>query len=324
MIIVSGGFGFIGSNLIKLLNAAGYDKILVIDDLTEGKKALNLANAQIYDFIDSQKFEKIMDESKTLEKTDVNHFFHLGAISATNEWNGSLVMNRNFEYSKKVLKFCNKNLINLTYASSASVYGRTTSTSYEDVSQLAPQTVYAYSKALFDRYAFNNNHIYDINVTGLRYFNVYGPGESHKIGMTSPVYMFYNQLMENEQCSVFGASLGYEKGDHTRDFIHVNDACKITKFFMNTNISGIFNVGTGNSTSFGQVADYVVKYTCETSENRIKYIDFPSSLKRHYQPFTCASIEKLRNIGYVNDFIDINDGIRRYINELVNEKNIYQ
>lgn len=320
MIIVSGGFGFIGSNLIRLLNDAGFDKIIVVDDLTDGKKALNLANARIYDFIDSYAFENLMDEKGALDSLEITHFFHLGAISATNEWNGTLVMNRNFEYSKKVLKYCVSRSINLTYASSASVYGRSHGPSCEDLSPISPQNVYAYSKALFDNYVFGFNRTYNINIVGLRYFNVFGPGEAHKIGMTSPVYMFHNQVMTKGKCSVFGAALGYEGGAHSRDFIHVEDACKITKFFMDQNVSGIFNVGTGVTTSFGDVAKFIVNYHGADVDVDIEFVDFPDSLKKYYQPYTCSNTDKLRKAGYVDDFIRIEDGITSYI-ETLNHQN---
>ncbi len=224
-------------------------------------------------------------------------------------------MSTNFEYSKALLHFCANNEIPLIYASSASVYGASKifKESPENESSL---NHYAESKLLFDNYYREHSKKINSQVAGLRYFNVYGPRENHKKEMYSVVYRFYHQVKENNEIKLFKASHGYENGEQRRDFIHVDDTINVKKWLMNSrDISGIFNVGTGLSRSFNDVAKNVIS---TLGEGKIKYIDFPDDLESQYQAFTEANMSLLRKSGFEQKFLSVEQGVESYIKWLKN------
>ncbi len=308
MIIVTGGAGFIGSNIVHGLNARGITDILVVDDLTDGRKCLNLNDARIYDYIDKDDFLERIQAGDEFGHIDA--VFHQGACSSTTEWNGRFVMSVNYEYSKALLAWCAARRIAFLYASSASVYGM--GPIFREAPEFErPLNMYAYSKHLFDGYLRSKRNDITSQVAGLRYFNVYGPREQHKDGMASVVFHFHNQINETGHVRLFEGSDDYAPGEQRRDFIHVNDIVSINLWLLdNPQISGIFNAGTGQARSFNDVANAVIDWCGKGS---IEYIPFPEQLKGRYQSFTEADIDALRAAGYKDEFMSVETGVTHYL-----------
>ncbi len=314
MIIVTGGAGFIGSNLIRLLNDHGYKDIILVDDLTNGYQIRNLTDLKLFDYIDKDSFINKLEEFK-----DIKAIFHLGACSATTEWNGKYLMENNYEYSKLLLNFSIKNNIQFIYASSASVYGLGLNGFDEKESCELPINAYAYSKLLFDQHV--RRQIKDLansQVVGLRYFNVYGPRENHKGDMASPMYHFSSQCINDNECRLFKGTDGFLDGEQKRDFIFVEDCNNIALWFLEQNdvsVNGIYNVGTGEARTFNDVAKNIIKWFEATHKvmPQQKFIEFPEHLKGSYQNFTEANINKLRTAGYKDKFTSLEDGISSYM-----------
>ncbi len=311
MIIVTGGAGFIGSNIVKALNERGQTNILVVDNLTNGRKMHNLADLDIADYMDRLDFIERVRNSADFGKVEA--VFHEGATSATIEWDGHFVMNNNYEYSKTLLHWCLQHNTKFLYASSASVYGAG-STFIEDRQYERPINMYAYSKFQFDQYVRRLRHEMQSQVVGFRYFNVYGPREQHKGTMSSTAFHFNNQILENGVAKLFAGCDGYGDGEQRRDFIYVGDAVKVNLWFLdNPEKGGIFNLGTGRSQSFNDMANAVIDWH---GRGKIEYIPFPDHLKGAYQSFTEADISALRVIGYDAPFLTVEEGVREYMGVL--------
>ncbi len=316
MIVVTGGAGFIGSNLIKGLNAQGCSDILVVDDLTDGKKFSNFAPYKIYDYQDCQDFlSKIKQRADFAEPIEA--IFHEGACSATTEWNGRYMMHNNYDYSKELLHYCLDKKIPFIYASSAAVYGAREV--FDDAArEQKPLNVYGYSKWQFDQYVLNLQARFTAPVVGLRYFNVFGPHEQHKRGMASVAFHLTNQLRLHNTVKLFVGSGGYGDGEQLRDFIYVDDVVKINLWFLNNAKaqSGIYNVGTGQARSFNDVARIL---THLHGSGEIEYILFPEKLKEFYQSFTQADISSLRRIGYDEKFTALEEALKHYYHWILQE-----
>ena len=312
MIIVTGGAGFIGSNLVKGLNERGREDILVVDDLEDGKKFRNLVDCEILDYIDKDDFiHKVSSGADLGDKVDV--IFHEGACSATTEWDGKYMMNNNYEYSKLLLHYCLENSAAYLYASSASVYGGGSVFS-ESRDHEAPLNVYGYSKFLFDQYVRRILPAAKSQVAGFRYFNVYGPREQHKGSMASVAYHLSQQLKAGENPRLFEGCDGYGDGEQRRDFIYVGDVVDVNFWFMdNPGTSGIFNLGTGRCQSFKDVGLAVVGWH---GKGEIEYIPFPDHLRGCYQSFTEADISALRAAGYDRPFKPVEEGVPLYMDWL--------
>lgn len=312
MLVVTGGAGFIGSNIVKKLNTAGRDNILVVDDLTDGTKFKNIADCQIADYQDKDDF--LMDikwEKPFAEKIDA--VIHQGACSVTTEWDGRYMLQNNYEYSKILLNYCLKHKIPFIYASSAAVYGNN-KTFAEQPENEAPLNVYGYSKLLFDQYVRRIMPKVKSQIVGLRYFNVYGPGEQHKGPMASVAFHLNSQLKNNSKVRLFEGSDGYSAGEQRRDFIYVEDAAKVNLWFLeNPDKSGIYNLGTGNSQTFNDVANAVIAWH---KKGKIGYIPFPENLHGCYQSFTEADISQLKSVGYQESFKTVEEGIKVYLDWL--------
>lgn len=313
MIVVTGGAGFIGSQLVAGLNKIGREDILVVDDLKDGKKFENLVVNKIEDYIDKADFRRLISERNNVFN-EIEYVFHQGACSTTTEWDGQYMMDNNYTYSKELLHFCLERSIPFIYASSASVYGVNTKFAEEPENEL-PVNVYGYSKLLFDNYVRRFSADIKSQVVGLRYFNVFGSREAHKKGMASVVYHFNNQIIkEGNELKLFEGSHGYADGEQLRDFIYVNDVVNVNLWMMqHKEVSGIFNVGTGKANSFNDVARLVVDWH---KNGTIKYISFPESLKGSYQSFTEASLDKLRSVGCDYKFTSLSEGVNSYLDEL--------
>lgn len=307
MIVVTGGAGMIGSNIVAALNAAGRNDILVVDDLTDGTKFRNLADLSIADYEDKDAFLDRL-ENGTLGRVDV--VFHQGACSTTTEWNGRMMMATNFTWSKALLHFCLERRVPFFYASSAAVYGGSAEFREEPALE-RPLNVYGYSKKLFDDYVRRNvlptEHP---PVAGLRYFNVYGPREDHKGDMASVAFHLFNQVRDGRNPKLFGAHDGYGPGEQSRDFIHVADAAAVNLWLWDKGASGIFNCGTGRAEPFRTVAEAVIE---GLGRGEIEFIDFPEHLKGRYQSFTRADLTRLRDAGYDGAFRDVRTGVRDYV-----------
>lgn len=312
MIVVTGGAGFIGSNLVHALNARGRRDILVVDDFTDGHKFRNLADAQLADYLDHEEFRRTLAQSPAwLGK--LRGIYHLGACSDTTEWNGRYMMDANFAYSKTMLEGCETLGIPFVYASSAAVYGAY-ATCVEREECECPLNVYGYSKLLFDQHVRQRRTSLRIPVTGLRYFNVYGPREQHKGRMASVVYHFNKQVLETGKVRLFDASHGVSAGEQRRDFVHVEDAVDMTLWCGETGTgTGILNCGTGVAATFNQVARAILEWHGRGS---IEYIPFPSDLLGAYQSRTCADLGATRAAGYRGSFRPVEAGVRQYLDWL--------
>ncbi|HHB92707.1 MAG TPA: ADP-glyceromanno-heptose 6-epimerase [Thioploca sp.] len=318
MIIVTGGAGFIGSNIVKALNKRGYTKILVVDNLTNGEKFKNLTDCEIFDYQDKDSFLKRLI-AKEYFSPYIDAIFHQGACSNTTEWDGHYMMANNYEYSKTILHYCLSKHIPLFYASSASVYGG--GKIFRESRNLEnPLNIYGYSKFLFDQYVRQILSTATSQVIGLRYFNVYGPREQHKGSMASVAYHLHQQLLAgNEEIQLFEGCDGYADGEQRRDFIYVDDVVNVNLWFMDhPDKSGIFNVGTGRSQPFNDIAKAVIKWH---KKGRIKYIPFPEHLKGRYQSFTQADISNLLDIGYNRSFRIVEEGVKDYLDWLNDKAN---
>ncbi|MGH8529923.1 MAG: ADP-glyceromanno-heptose 6-epimerase [Nevskiales bacterium] len=311
MIIVTGAAGFIGSNLVSALNARGADDILAVDNLQDGTKFRNLADLQIADYLDQDDFLAALGAEQEFGRR-IQAVFHQGACSVTTEWDGRYMMRNNFEYSKRLLRWCLERRIPFIYASSASVYGLGPDYK-EDPAGEKPINVYAYSKFLFDQYVRRLGKLKS-QVVGLRYFNVYGPREQHKGGMASVAWHFDRQIRESGECRLFQGSNGYADGEQRRDFIYIGDAVNVNLWFLDhPQASGIFNCGTGRSQSFNEVARAVIAWH---GRGKIAYIPFPDKLRGSYQSYTQADLAQLRATGCDIAFSTVEGGVKRYLDVL--------
>lgn len=312
MIIVTGGAGFIGSNLILALNKRGYEDILVVDNLTNGQKFKNLIDCKIADYLDKQCFQKKLQQGCFAAKT-IKAVFHQGACSTTTQWDGRYMMENNYEHSKTIFHYCQDNKIPFIYASSASVYGLGTNF-IEQAEYERPLNPYSYSKYQFDQYFRIHQTKLTAQSVGLRYFNVYGPREAHKGSMASIAFHLNKQIKTSAIAKLFKGNDGYADGEQRRDFIYVDDVVEINLwFFDNPTVSGIYNVGSGRSQTFNEVANAVFDYH---KHGRIQYIPFPENLIGCYQNFTQANLTKLHATGCMHKFKSVATGVSLYMHWL--------
>ncbi len=326
MIVVTGGAGFIGANIVKALNERGHHDILVVDNLEHGDKFLNLTDCEILDYQDKRDF--LADIAKGVYDGRVEAIFHEGACSDTMNHDGLYMMRNNFEFSKSLLAFCEREGAQFLYASSASVYGAG-HVFREERSVESPLNVYGYSKFLFDQYV-RRHATGACQVAGFRYFNVYGPREQHKGRMASVAYHFFHQYRDTGRVRLFGASGGYAPGEQRRDFVSVEDVVKINLHFLDhKELSGIYNVGTGRAQAFNDVATAVVNALRGdkgegpmatkdlVARDIITYIPFPEALVGKYQSYTQADVDALRQAGYTAPTYDVEQGVARYVKWLL-------
>lgn len=308
MIIVTGGAGFIGSQLVRGLNRRYPDTdILVVDDLQQGIKFTNLCGSQICDYLDKDDFLLQIEQKTAFPK--LKAIFHQGACSVTTEWDGRYMMKTNYEYSKRLLQVALQRRVPFIYASSAAVYG-TGTLFVEDPRNEKPINMYAYSKYLFDQFVRRVLPAAKSPIVGLRYFNVYGPGEAHKGSMASVVCHASQQLQEKGTITLFAGCGTYPDGEQRRDFVYVEDVVDVNLWCLESQKSGIYNVGTGQSETFNQLANAVIRFYGHGS---IRYIPFPESLKKSYQSFTQADLSQLRQAGYEGTFRSIEQGVQAYL-----------
>lgn len=328
-IVVTGAAGFIGSNLIKGLNARGIEDIIAVDDLTQGDKFRNLADLKIADYVDAADFYSAFTKSAFGQ---IEAVFHEGACSDTMELDGKYMMENNYRRSCDLFLACQAHQTRLLYASSAATYGGS-DTFYESPEHEKPLNVYGYSKLLFDqrmRRALGHQFENAKNqVVGFRYFNVYGPREQHKGRMASVAFHQFNQFQAEGKVKLFGGYGGYAAGGQMRDFVFIDDVVAINLwFFDHPENSGIFNLGTGKAQPFNDVALTVINtlqqakpLSLEDAVNAklIDYIDFPQALVGKYQSYTQADLSRLRAAGCQHAFADVQTGVANYMQSLLQQ-----
>ena len=322
-IIVTGAAGFIGSNIVKALNARGITDIVAVDNLTRADKFNNLVDCEIAEYVDKKDFLEVVESGEL--GGDIEAVLHEGACSDTMETDGRYMMENNYRYSLSLLEWCQEEAVPFLYASSASVYGG--GKIFAEARECeAPLNVYGYSKFLFDQAVRKRLADASAQIAGFRYFNVYGPRESHKGRMASVAYHFFNQYRANGKIKLFEGNDGYANGEQRRDFVSIEDVVKVNLHFLDHgDISGIFNLGTGRSQTFNDVAvaslnacralDGKAALTLDEmkAHDLISYIAFPDALKGKYQSFTQADLTNLRSVGYAADFFTVEEGVSSYI-----------
>ena len=326
-IVVTGAAGFIGSNVVRALNQRGETNVIAVDNLEDGDKFANLADAEIADYLDQDEFAARLDAGDFDD--DLAAIVHEGACSDTMSTDGRYMLRNNYRYSVDLVTYCQDNDVPFVYASSAAVYG-TGRVFREERECEAPCNVYAYSKFLFDQYVRRLLPECTASVAGLRYFNVYGPRERHKGRMASVALHFFEQYRAEGNVRLFDGSDGYAAGEQRRDFVLVDDVVKATLYFLDhRERSGIFNVGTGTAATFNEVATAVIN-ACRKTEGqapsghedhmragRIVYTPFPPQLVGKYQSFTEADLTRLRAAGYAEPFVAVADGVAGYVKSLI-------
>ena len=315
MYIVTGGAGFIGSNIVDGLNRHGETNILVVDNLLKGDKFINIRDLAIADYMDKTDFRDQL-RAGIFAGLKIEAIFHQGACSDTMEYDGRYMMDNNFNYSKELFHFAIEHKIPFVYASSAAVYGAS-QTFVEHPDFEKPLNVYGYSKLLFDRYVQRLLPMIKSTVAGLRYFNIYGPREEHKGRMASMVYQLHQQLKTTGVATLFEGSGGYAHGDQQRDFMSVHDVVRVNLFLaQQKRVQGVFNVGTGQCRSFNAIA----RHLCERlGKGKIQYKPMPETLIKKYQNFTEADISRLRRVGFKQPFSSLEEGIDAFL-QAIGEK----
>lgn len=323
--IVTGAAGFIGANIVKALNERGVDRIIAVDNLTRADKFRNLVDCEIADYLDKSEFLDLLHAGHF--DGDVEAIFHEGACSDTMETDGRYMMENNYRYSLALLDWCLDQEVQFLYASSAATYGAST-VFREERQYEGPLNVYGYSKFLFDQVVRRRLPGADSQVAGFRYFNVYGPREQHKGRMASVAFHHFNQYRASGRVRLFEGYGGYGNGEQRRDFVYVGDVVKVNMDFLESQASGIFNLGTGRAQSFNELAAATVN-ACRALEGKpalavgelvaqgiIEYIPFPEALKGKYQSFTEADLSGLRAAGYRGNFATVEEGVAEYVGRL--------
>ena len=310
-IIVTGGAGFIGSNLVAALNERGQRNILVVDDLGTDEKWRNLVGLEYTDYWDKDDFRFAVRNDALGE---IDAVFHLGACSSTTERNAGFLADNNYRFSRELCEWCAVHDVRYIYASSAATYGDGTegySDDMERLTRLEPLNMYGYSKHMFDLWA-DHHGAFD-RIVGLKYFNVYGPNEAHKGEMRSVVHKAFGQIRDTGCVRLFKSYRpDCADGEQVRDFIYVKDAVNATLFFYDhRDVSGLFNCGTGKARSWNDLARAV--FAAVGRDPRIEYIDMPETLRARYQYRTEADVTRLRTAGFTEPFTSLEDGIEDYV-----------
>jgi ADP-L-glycero-D-manno-heptose 6-epimerase len=315
MRIITGGSGFIGSAICWGLNKKGINDILLVDSDIEGTKQNNIAGLRYKDFIFKDDF--IRDVRKSAIKYKVDVVYHMGACSSTTETDMDYLIENNFEYSKSLASWCINNNVKLIYASSAATYGDGSLGFSDDedlIPELKPLNKYGLSKQMFDMWVVENK--YHKKLTGLKYFNVFGPNENHKGDMRSMVNKAFSQIQETGRLRLFKSERSdYNHGEQKRDFIYIKDAVDMTLFFdissAGKEAAGIYNIGSGQASTWLELANAIFQSMGKTTD--IEFIEIPENIRSQYQYYSKADIKKLKNAGYLKQCMNLTDAVGDYI-----------
>ena len=327
MIIVTGGAGFIGSNIVAELEQQGYKDIVVVDWLGSDDKWKNIAKRELAAVIQPEQLSEFLEN----HKSEIEAIIHMGAVSATTEKDVDLIIKSNFQLSWELWCFCRDNDKQFIYASSAATYGDGSSgfidrDDLEFVNKLRPLNAYGWSKALFDRKVAREvleKRKTPKQYAGLKFFNVYGPNEYHKGGQKSVVAHIFPQVKNDEEVKLFKSyNSQYADGQQLRDFVWVGDCAAVVMWLLkNPQVNGLFNVGTGQARSFYDLAK--ATWTAMNKEPKIGFKDMPEELRGKYQYYTQADLTKLRSSGYDKPMTSLEDGIRQYVQNYLNKNDPY-
>ncbi len=310
-IVVTGAAGFIGTNLVRALNAAGREDVIVVDELGRDEKWRNLVDQAFADYVDLDEFRaRVLAD----DLPEVEAVIHLGACSTTTETDADYLADNNFAYTRDLCEWCLRHDVRFVYASSAATYGdgnQGYDDSHAGTPSLRPLNMYGYSKHMFDLWALRKGLL--DRIAGIKYFNVYGPYEDHKGDMRSVIYKAYHQILETGRVELFKSYKNeFEDGGQVRDFVWVGDAVAQTLWLAdNPLVNGLYNCGTGRARSWLDLARAV--FSAMDREPAIDFIEMPEILQAKYQYHTEADLTKLRAAGYLEMFTELEDGVREYV-----------
>lgn len=321
MYVVTGGAGFIGSNIVWALEQRGSEKIVVVDRMRDGVKWKNIAKRELYDVVHPDDLGDFLDD----QGDQVKAVFHMGAISSTTETDVDLIMDSNFRLTRDLWEWCAATGVRFIYASSAATYGSGENgfvdhADSDALAKLKPLNPYGWSKNLFDRRVarmMETSEAKPPQWAGLKFFNVYGPNEYHKGTMQSVVSHVFPVASKGETAKLFKShNPAYKDGGQLRDFIYVDDCVNVMMWLLdNEGVSGLFNCGTGKARPFKDLAAAV--YAALGQDEKIEYIPMPEHLRDKYQYFTQADMTKLRQAGYTAEFTELEDGVRAYVQDFL-------
>jgi len=319
--VITGGMGFIGSAVVWEMNNSGIDNLIIVDSSSTSNSWKNLVNIRFADIIDKNTFIKKIEENKI--NYLIEGIIHMGACADTTENRVDYLLENNFQYTKKLATWAINNNCRFLYASSAATYGNGPdfADDEEKIYSLKPLNIYGYSKHLFDIWAYRNNLLKQI--AGIKFFNVFGPNEYHKGEMRSVIHKKFYEIMETGKANLFKSyKPQYKDGEQKRDFIYIKDAVKIIMFiYKNKSINGIFNAGTGIARSFNDIAKTI--FSILGKKENIQYIDMPENIRNSYQYFTQADVKKIRNAGYKETFLSLEESIQDYIKNYLLKEDPY-
>ena len=328
MYVITGGAGFIGSNIAATLEAKGVGPLVIVDRLRHGDKWRNIAKRHLYDIVHPDHLAAFLDENAR----EITGIVHMGAISATTETDADLIVETNFRLSRDLWTWCAEHDTPLIYASSAATYGDGNLGFEDDIDDVAlaalrPLNPYGWSKLLFDRWVateLTNDQPRPSQWAGLRFFNVYGPNEYHKGRMQSVVSQIQPIAAAGEVCRLFKShNPDYADGGQLRDFVFVDDCADVIAWMLeNKSISGLFNMGTGIARSFADLAAAV--YAASGTEFKVEFIPTPEDIRDKYQYFTQANMTRLRDAGYAGQFTSLEDGVARYVRDYLANEDPYK
>jgi ADP-L-glycero-D-manno-heptose 6-epimerase len=328
MIVVTGGAGFIGSNILAALEERGAGKLVVCDRLRSNDKWRNIAKRELADIVHPEHLFDFLDANRK----NMEVVFHMGAISATTETDADKIAANNFSLSLALWKWCALNNVRFIYASSAATYGDGTQGfdddwSIEHLAKLRPLNAYGWSKQLFDRRVARKIAVGSRRPpqwAGLKFFNVYGPNEYHKGSQQSVVAQVFPHAVANAPYQLFRShNPAYKDGGQLRDFVWVGDVVDVMMWLLdNPQVNGIFNVGSGKARSFLDLAGAV--YHAVGKEPQIKFRDTPVEIRDKYQYFTEARMERLRQAGYAKPFTPLEDGVATYVKSFLAAPDSYR
>lgn len=328
MFVVTGGAGFIGSNILEALERRHKRPLVVVDRLREGVKWRNISKREVTDIVTPEHIFDFLDS----HRRKIEAVIHMGAVSATTEQDADKIVTNNFNLTIALYKWCAVHGVRFIYASSAATYGDGShgfddNASIEHLSLLQPLNAYGWSKHLFDRRLarqISENRQTPPQFVGLKFFNVYGPNEYHKGGQSSVVSQVYPHARENAYFSLFKSHHpDYEDGGQLRDFVYIDDCVDVIMWLLdNPQVSGLFNLGTGKARTFRDLAAAV--YKALGKEPQIRFVDTPMAIRNKYQYFTEARMDRLREAGYAKPFTSLEDGVTKYVQQYLSQPDPYR